>query len=330
MQFRCKELAFSCEVGTKKIDQPQEVEQLARSRKRACRRRQDQGAAARNAREGIEICCRSFRQLPKFRTFLQELTGPHQHLPVGIVIAVPRAVMRGADAQDHEGSEWRGGLYSEWPVGRRKSGGVGNAVQSGSQRPPHHFGFNRADAGGPRRCPISWALRSREHPAQELSSIHPGMDRERARPELATHLAAEREHDGDAIGSNTRARIGGEKAGCRFTPACGSAATERIERGPRRGARLCRQEWRWTCIRNSGQALSAEDSSGGPALHRYSRGCRRHRPAELPKGFRPLAQVRREILLLHLVNADCHQRSPYVSAPSSRRTGDIDRRFKRE
>src|SRR6267378_3357071 len=111
MQFRCKELAFSCEVGTKKIDQPQEVEQLARSRKRACRRRQDQGAAARNAREGIEICCRSFRQLPKLRTFLQELTGPHQHLPVGIVIAVPRAVMRGGRC-----SRSRGQRMERWSL----------------------------------------------------------------------------------------------------------------------------------------------------------------------------------------------------------------------
>jgi hypothetical protein len=171
-----------------------------RSRNRACRRRQRYGAPARNAREGIKTCCRNFRQLPKFRTFLWELTRPYQ-APCGWNwdCRPQEPSSERADAQNHEGSERRGGLYCEWPIGRRKSGGVGNAVQIRSQRPPHHFGFNRADAGGPRSCPISWALRSREHPAQELPSIHPRMDHERAKPELAAYLATEQEHDGDAI-----------------------------------------------------------------------------------------------------------------------------------
>src|SRR5260370_26170805 len=66
MEFSCKELAFSCEVGTKKIDQTKEVEQLARSRNRACRRRQRYGPPARDSREGQKYAvgafgnCRSF------------------------------------------------------------------------------------------------------------------------------------------------------------------------------------------------------------------------------------------------------------------------------
>jgi len=64
--------------GKRRSISHKEVEQLARSRNRACRRRQRFGAPAGNAREGATTCCRNFRQLPKSRTFLQELTCPHQ------------------------------------------------------------------------------------------------------------------------------------------------------------------------------------------------------------------------------------------------------------
>ena len=37
-----------------------------------------------------------------------------------------------------------------------------------------------------------------------------------------------------------------------------------------------------------------------------------------PESIRPLAEVRREILLLHMVNAYCHQRSPDVAAQATR------------
>src|SRR5713226_7892430 len=48
------------------------------------------------------------------------------------------------------------------------------------------------------------------------------------------------------------------------------------------------------------------------------------------KSFRPLGKVRREIFLLHLVNADCHQRGPYVAAQRSRTARGIHQRFKWE
>jgi hypothetical protein len=52
--------------------------------------------------------------------------------------------------------------------------------------------------------------------------------------------------------------------------------------------------------------------------------------AELPKSFHPLAQIRREISLLHVADADRHQRSPYVAAQRSRTARGIHQRFKRK
>src|SRR4029077_11414297 len=69
---------------------------------------------------------------------------------------------------------------------------------------------------------------------------------------------------------------------------------------------------------SSRQASPAKDFCTRVPLHTSSGGCRRHCSGNFPESIRPLAAVRREILLLHMVNAYCHQRSPDVAAQATR------------
>jgi len=73
-----------------------------------------------------------------------------------------------------------------------------------------------------------------------------------------------------------------------------------------------RKEMNW--VLKSRQASPAKDSCTRVPLHTSSGRCGRHCPGNFPESIRPLAEVRREILLLHMVNAYCHQRSPDVAA----------------
>jgi hypothetical protein len=57
----------------------------------------------------------------------------------------------------------------------------------GNGQPFPDFGPKRSNSCGSRHCQFSRALRSRQHPAQELPSIHPRVDHERTRTELAVH-----------------------------------------------------------------------------------------------------------------------------------------------
>src|SRR5882672_10658235 len=103
-----------------------------------------------------------------------------------------RSIDRGKDAEDHEVSEWGGDLYGKRSNGRRTSGRAGDAVWLRSERVPHNLGPKRSNLGGSRRYQFSRALRSRQHRAKELPSLHPGVDHERTRRELAEHLAKTR------------------------------------------------------------------------------------------------------------------------------------------
>src|SRR5260370_4069017 len=123
-----------------------------------------------------------------------------KHFPVGTVIAITQKCMTGSgrdffereDAQDHEGGERGGGLYGERSAGRRKSSRVEKAVQLRTDRSPHFLGLKRANSGGSRRCQFSRTVRSRQHPAQELPSLHARVDHERKKPKLVVDLTTRR------------------------------------------------------------------------------------------------------------------------------------------
>ena len=83
------------------------------------------------------------------------------------------------------------GEQRESPRGRmdaEKRSRFGNATQLRSERSPHRPGLERPDPRGSRRYQFSPALRSRQHQAQELPSIHPRREGKRKRMSAGSAL----------------------------------------------------------------------------------------------------------------------------------------------